>query len=200
MTAPFVPQKVFFTKGVGRHRDHLQSFEMALRDAGIEHLNLVMVSSILPPRCKAITQDEGLRLLAPGQIVHAVMARIAANEPHRLLAASVGAAIPADQDGYGYLSEHHAFGETGDKAGECAEDIAAQMLATRLGIEFDPNKDWDELRQEFKLSGKIVRTRNIAQSTSAETRTGSGQPSWPLRCSVRKSVCYSPASVGCGDR
>ena len=37
----FVPRKVFFTKGVGKHRTRLQSFELALRDAGIEVFNLV---------------------------------------------------------------------------------------------------------------------------------------------------------------
>lgn len=164
MLAAFVPKKLFFTKGAGRHRDQLQSFELALRDAGVEHVNLVCVSSILPPHCKVVGREEGVKLLAPGQVVCAVLARLTTNEPHRLLAAAIGAAIPADPNSYGYLSEHHEFGETDEKGGEHAEDIAAQMLATRLGIEFDPNKDWDELRQEFKMSGKIVKTRNIAQS------------------------------------
>lgn len=168
MASPIVPQKVFFTKGVGRHKDALQSFEAALRDAGIEHFNLVSVSSILPPHCKVVAREEGIKLLQPGQIVFAVLARMATNEPHRLVAASIGAAIPTDRSLYGYLSEHHEFGETEEKAGEHAEDIAAQMLATTLGIEFDPNKDWDELRQEFKMSGKIVKTRHITQSAEGD--------------------------------
>ncbi|HVX12787.1 MAG TPA: arginine decarboxylase, pyruvoyl-dependent [Pirellulales bacterium] len=164
----FIPKKLFFTRGVGRDRDELQSFEMALRDAGIEHVNLVTVSSILPPRCKVVPRDEGLKLLSPGQIVYAVLSRLTTNEPHRLLAAAIGAAVPADPNSYGYLSEFHSFGETDEKAGEHAEDIAAQMLATTLGIDFDPNKDWDELRQEFKMSGKIVKTRNIAHSAEGD--------------------------------
>ncbi|HWB14314.1 MAG TPA: arginine decarboxylase, pyruvoyl-dependent [Pirellulales bacterium] len=164
----FIPQKVFFTRGVGRHREELQSFEMALRDAGIEHVNLVTVSSILPPHCKVISREEGLKLLRPGQIVFAVLSRLTTNEPHRMLAAAIGAAVPADPSSYGYLSEYHQFGETDEKAGEHAEDIAAQMLATTLGIEFDPNKDWDELRQEFKMSGKIVKTRNITHSAEVD--------------------------------
>ncbi|HVC93523.1 MAG TPA: arginine decarboxylase, pyruvoyl-dependent [Pirellulales bacterium] len=168
MTNPFVPQKAFFTKGVGRHKDELQSFEAALREAGVEHVNLVSVSSILPPRCKIVTRDEGLKLLQPGQIVFAVIARMATNEPHRLVAASIGAAVPADHDSYGYLSEHHAFGETDQRAGDRAEDIAAEMLATTLGIPFDPNKDWDELQQQFKMSGKIVKTRNVTQSAEGD--------------------------------
>lgn len=164
----FIPNKVFFTKGVGRNREQLQSFELALRDAGIAQFNLVTVSSILPPHCKVIGRDEGLKLLSPGQIVYAVLSRLTTNEPHRLIAAAVGAAIPADPNSFGYLSEHHEFGETDERAGERAEDIAAQMLATTLGIEFDANKDWDELRQEFKMSGKIVKTRNITHSAEGD--------------------------------
>ena len=164
----FVPKKVFFTKGVGKHKDYLQSFEAALRDAGIEKFNLVSVSSILPPNCKIVPKEEGLKSLSPGQIVYVVMARLATNEPNRLIASAIGAAIPADGMAYGYLSEHHEFGETDEKAGEHAEDIAAEMLATTLGIAFDPNKDWDELKQEFKMSGKIVKTRNIAQSAEGD--------------------------------
>src|SRR5437762_14043925 len=159
-----VPNKVFFTKGVGVHKERLASFEMALRAAGVAHCNLVLVSSIYPPGCKIISKEEGLKLLGPGEIVFAVYDRESNNEPNRLVAASVGLAIPADSSMHGYLSEHHSFGETDEKAGEYAEDLAASMLATTLGIEFNPELDWDEREQIFKMSGKIVRTTNITQS------------------------------------
>ena len=159
-----VPKKVFFTKGVGVHKEKLASFEMALRVAGLAHCNLVLVSSIYPPGCKIIPKDEGLKLLRPGEIVFAVYDRESNNEPNRLSAASVGLAIPADPSMHGYLSEHHSFGETDEKAGDYAEDLAASMLATTLGIEFNPELDWDEREQIFKMSGKIVRTTNITQS------------------------------------
>ena len=160
----FVPTKIFFTKGVGRHKDYLQSFELALRDAKIEKCNLVTVSSIFPPGCKRIPTDEGLKLLQPGQITFAVMARNATNEPNRLVAASIGVAQPAEVSAYGYLSEHHPFGETDEKAGDYAEDLAATMLATTLGLDFDPNTAWDEREKDYKMTGKIVRTFNVTQS------------------------------------
>jgi arginine decarboxylase len=160
----YVPTRVFFTKGVGRHKDYLQSFELALRDAKIEKCNLVTVSSIYPPGCKRIPTEEGLKLLQPGQITFAVMARNATNEPNRLIASSIGVATPADPMAYGYLSEHHPFGETDEKAGEYAEDLAATMLATTLGVEFDPASAWDEREKLYKMSGKIVRTFNVTQS------------------------------------
>jgi arginine decarboxylase len=159
-----VPKKIFLTKGVGRNKHQLTSFELALRDAGIAPFNLVMVSSIFPPGAKIISRRQGLKKLKPGQMVFVVMSRCASDEPNRLVVASVGCAIPADRKTYGYLSEHHAFGQTEEKAGDYAEDLAASMLASTLGIQFDPEKDWNEREKYFKLSGKIVRTANITQS------------------------------------
>ncbi len=166
-----VPKKVFFTNGVGTHKEELQSFELALRDAGIEKCNLVTVSSILPPCCRRISRKEGLKLLHPGEIVFCVLARCSSNEPRRLLAASVGCAVPMDKRMYGYLSEHHAFGMTDSAAGDYAEDLAAAMLASTLGIEFDEDKSWDEKREIWKISGKIVRTSNITQSAIVKQGT-----------------------------
>lgn len=160
----YQPTKIFFTKGVGIHREYLASFESALRNAGIEICNLVMVSSIYPVGCKRISKEEGLKHLQPGGITHAVMARNSTNEPNRLIASSIGVALPTDKKMYGYLSEHHPYGETGKVAGEYAEDLAATMLATTLGIDFDPDKAWNEREQVFKMSGKIVNTFNITQS------------------------------------
>jgi arginine decarboxylase len=159
-----VPSRIFFTKGVGTHRDQLRSFELALRDAGIERLNLVHVSSIFPPMCKIIPKEEGRKLIEPGAIAFCVMARQASNERARLIAASIGCAIPADKSKYGYLSEHHAYGETDEFAGDFAEDMAASMLASTLGLEFDESANWDEKEQVFKFSSEIVRTFNVTQS------------------------------------
>ena len=161
----FVPQKIFFTKGVGTHKDELHSFERALRDARIEKCNLVQVSSIFPPHCKMISKPHGLTELVPGSITYCVMSRCCSNEPKRLLVASVGCAIPAVKSSYGYISEHHAYGQTEKQAGDYAEDLAAAMLASTLGIDFNVDEGWDEKKEIFKISGKIVRTLNVTQST-----------------------------------
>ncbi|MDA2909360.1 arginine decarboxylase, pyruvoyl-dependent [Nitrospiraceae bacterium AH_259_D15_M11_P09] len=159
-----VPTHLFLTRGVGIHREKLASFEQALRRAGVAYCNLVSVSSILPPKCKIIPRKRGEGLLRPGEITHCVMARSETNERNRLISASIGLAIPTDRRTYGYLSEHHAYGETDEESGEYTEDLAAQMLATTLGIEFDANLAWKEREQVFKMGGKIVRTVNITQS------------------------------------
>ncbi len=165
-----VPKRIFLTKGVGKHRERLTSFELALRDAGIAAQNLVRVSSIFPPNCKMITRKDGLKYLDPGQVTFAVVAENSTREPHRLLASSIGVAIPADRNVYGYLSEHHSFGETEDAAGDYAEELAAEMLATTLDVEFDPDKSWDEKKQIYRLSNKIVRTMNMTQSAVGDKK------------------------------
>ncbi len=159
-----VPSKVFFTKGVGRHKDKLQSFELALRMAGIAQCNLVTVSSILPPKCKIIPKKRGLELLSPGQITFSVMARCETNEPGRQTFASIGLAQPAKGYQYGYLSEHHGYGETENFAGDYAEDLAATMLASTMGVDIDIDKAWDERKQLYKMSGKFVRSSSITQT------------------------------------
>ncbi len=160
----YVPRYMFFVKGVGTNKERLSSFEYALRGAGIAHLNLVTVSSIFPPHCRIISVEEGLTRLEPGEITHCVMAREQSKEPGRRLVASIGLALPSENARYGYLSEHHGFGQTELEAGEYAEDLAASMLANTLGIEFDPDKDYDERRQVYQMSGKIVESQHISQA------------------------------------
>ena len=166
-----IPEKVFLTKGVGRHKEQLHSFELALRDAGIAPCNIVTVSSILPPGCEIVPRTKGLEMLRPGQITFVVMSRNATNEPYRVISASIGAAIPSDKTAYGYLSEHHAFGQNDEQSADYAEDLAASMLASTLGLEFDLNRSWDEREQQFKISGKIVKTMNVTQSAVCD-KTG----------------------------
>ena len=166
----FLPKQIFLTRGVGRHREQLSSFELALRTAGIAACNLVRVSSIFPGGCKLISRTEGLRKLSPGEVIFAVMSENATREPHRLIASSIGLALPADKRLYGYLSEHHSCGQTDEEAGEYAEELAAEMLATTLDVEFDPDKSWDEKKEIYRISNKIVRTMNVTQSAVGDKR------------------------------
>lgn len=155
-----VPKRAFLTKGVGTHRERLTSFELALRDAGIAAYNLVRVSSIFPAHCELIHKEEGLKLLRAGQILFCVLAEASTNEPSRRVTSSIGLALPKESNHHGYISEHHTFGASGQSAGDYAEDLAASMLATVLGLEFDPNSAWDVRREEWKMGGEIVETMN----------------------------------------
>lgn len=163
-----VAKKLFLTKGRGTHEDRLTSFEYALRDAGIAGTNLVLISSIFPPGAKLIPRKEGLGLVKPGQILFTIYSKNQTSEPHRLCAASVGVAQPKDAGRYGYLSEHVSFGQNERQAGDYAEDIAAQMLASSLGIPFDIDTSWDEKRQQWNISGEIYKTTNITQTATGD--------------------------------
>jgi len=163
-----VPAKVFLTKGVGRHRYKLKSFEEALRQAGVAQQNLVQVSSILPPKCKIIARENGLKSLVPGQISYCVMARSDTNEHGRLIASSIGIAVPKDRNKWGYISEVHGHGMNKPEAADMAEDLAADMLGTTLGLEVDPDKAWSEKEQVYKASGLIIRTSNITQTARGQ--------------------------------
>lgn len=164
----FMPTRAFLTKGVGRHKEKLTSFELALREARIAQFNLVRVSSIFPPYCELVSCDDGLKNLMPGQVVFAVVAEAQTNEPSRLAAASIGLAIPAAPDHHGYISEHHAFGQRKDPAGDYAEDLAASMLATVLGVPFDPEQAWDERKEQWLVSGEIVNSTNVSCTAEAQ--------------------------------
>ena len=166
--AGFIPTGMFFTKGAGKHKHNLQSFEGALRVAGIAHMNLVRVSSIFPPGCKILARAQGLKLLQPGQVVHCVLAEARTDEPNRLLCAGIGLALPSDPDQYGYISEHHGFGMTQRKCADYVEDMAATMLGTTLGIEIDIDKAWDERRELYKSSNLIIRTRANVQTAEGD--------------------------------
>ena len=165
-----VPKELFFTKGVGKHREKLTSFELALRSAGIAACNLVRVSSIFPPGCKILSKAGGIRKLQPGQVTFVVMSEATTSEAHRLIAATIGVAIPRDRKLFGYLSEHHSFGENEETAGDYAEELAAEMLATTLGLDFDPDKSWDEKKEVYRLSNRIVRTQNVTQTAVGDKK------------------------------
>ena len=163
-----VPTKMFLTKGVGRHKYQLKSFELALRKAGVAQQNLVTVSSILPRGCKIISSTKGAGYLDPGAISFCVMARADTNEHGRLVASSIGIAVPKDKKKWGYLSEVHGHGMNRIEASDMAEDLAASMLGTTLGLDVDPDKAWSEKEQVYKSSGMIIRTSNITQAARGQ--------------------------------
>ena len=158
-----LPKKIFFTRGIGRGETQLQSFENALRDADIAPYNLVSVSSILPPYAEIVDKSEGIKLLSYGQILFTVLARNSSNELNRMISSAIGVAVPSDSDKWGYLSEHHSFGQTENDSGYFAEKLAAEMLASTMGL--DDHLKWDDNKKEYVLDDKILTTKNMAATT-----------------------------------
>lgn len=128
-----IPKKLFLTKGHGTHRHRLQSFELALRNAGIASCNLVNVSSIVPPHCELISRAEGMSLLHPGEITYCVLSKVHTKDPGTI-GASVGIAIPDSTDEYGYIAEYHDPEESISQLKNTVEELAILMLATTKGV------------------------------------------------------------------
>lgn len=176
-----MPQCVFLTHGVGVGRQQLTAFEYALRDADIEQQNLVSVSSILPPGCRLISKTQGAASLSPGEVTFCVMARAEQNEPGRRISASIGVARPTEPKNYGYIFEHYGFGMTAQESGDYAEDLAATMLASTLGVEFDPEVAWNQHK-------KIYETSKLTIDSLSETAAAEGAPSGKSTCVVAAAV------------
>ena len=100
-------------------------------------------------------------MLRPGDITFCVLARSETNQFGRLVYASLGLARPADPDMYGYISELHGYGMTAEASGEQAEDLAATMLASTLGLEFDPDAAWNERKQIYEHGSLIIDSTSI---------------------------------------
>lgn len=162
INAFFTPKKFFLTKGIGRHKEKLTSLELALRDAKIGPYNIVKVSSIIPPGCKNVSSEEGIKYLSPGQIVFCVLSENSTDEKGRIVVSSVGVAQPDNPNLHGYLSEHHSFGQTEEEAKVYAEKLAAYMLATTLGFEFDTSSEMDEVREMWRVNGYSIQTNSIS--------------------------------------
>jgi len=163
-----VPSKIFLTRGQGRHKEKLVSFELALREAGIAPFNLVRVSSIYPPRCRFVSKETGLKLLEPGQILFVVLSENATGEPRGLISASIGMAVPDDPSRYGYLAEHSDSGKSEKETGRHTEYLAAEMLATKLGEKLRV-PDVGKPAKAFKISnGLSLRTRSVTQTAKGE--------------------------------
>jgi arginine decarboxylase len=183
-----LPRRIFLTRGVGIHRHQLSAFEYALRDADIEQQNLVSVSSILAPQCELVARSVGVAALNPGEITFCVLARTETNEFGRFISAGIGLARPTDPTHYGYISEHHSFGMAEAETSEYVEDLAATMLASTLGVEFNPDAAWDERKRAYEMSNLIVDTHSIVAATQ-------GAPRGEWTCVVAAAVfLFTPSS------
>ena len=164
-----IPKSFFLTNGVGVHRERLTAFELALRDADIEQQNLVSVSSILPPGCNELERQTGVATLHPGEITFSVLARTETDEPGRRVHSSIGLARPSDPTMYGYISEHHGYGMTREQSGDYAEDLAASMLASTLGVDFDPDAAWNERKRVYETSHFIIGSTSTTAAAEGDS-------------------------------
>ena len=164
-------KKVFFTKGVGVHRNNIFSFELALRDAGIEGCNLVPVSSIFPPGCILISKEEGLKYLKDGAITFCVMARTETNK-NEMVSNAVGLCRLENADYHGYFFENYSSGKNSENCGLEAESLSEEMLITYLERSNVRPKQADDIKKtnicQFAKGKKGVWTTIISVAVFIE--------------------------------
>ena len=165
----WIPKNIFLTKGTCDNKEKQESIDLALRSAGIASYNLISVSSILPPQCEIISQEKGNDMLQPGQVVPVVLARSESDKPDTQISSGVGIAVPRNRDDYGYLSEHHSIGMNDQQIEDYVEDLAAEMLATTYGLQFDPDASWDEKRELWNIDNRIVETKSIVEVLQSDS-------------------------------
>ncbi|KUO40623.1 MAG: hypothetical protein AVW05_03530 [Hadesarchaea archaeon DG-33] len=102
-----------------------------------------------------ITREKGLSHLRDGQIIFGVFGKCCSNERRRLISASIGCALPADKNTYGYISEHDAYGQTAEEAGDYAEDLAASMQTDMEDFSKD-RKDYKHDADRLGEGGNVV--------------------------------------------
>jgi len=101
-----IPKQYFIVAGKGEGFTPLNAFDAALGDAGIGDLNLVKVSSIVPPGCQKIEP----KLIAPGSLIAIAYAAKTSTLHGEVIAASVAVGIPEDQERAGIIMEYSALG------------------------------------------------------------------------------------------
>jgi arginine decarboxylase len=152
-----VPTKFFLTKGVGVHEKDMRAFEEALRDAGINTCNLIKTSSVIAPGCKRISMEEGMKLIPPGQITFAVLARSETNEPGQIVTAGIAMAQPKDRAVHGYLTEvEEAIGRTAEDVEQDCIEMAIENLIGEYDPKFDGESVYRKGKKNYNIKGQDI--------------------------------------------
>ncbi len=118
------PKKFTICAGAAEGAHELNAFDNALLNAGIGNLNLLRVSSILPPAAEYVEKLE----VAPGSLTPTAYGYIVSEEPGELIAASVG--IGFSEDSFGVIMEFS--GECSAKEAEAAvREMVEEAFKTR---------------------------------------------------------------------
>ncbi|MCL6450473.1 MAG: arginine decarboxylase, pyruvoyl-dependent [Acetobacteraceae bacterium] len=120
------PPRFTLVAGAAEGGTELNAFDAALLAAGLGNLNLIKVSSVLPPGASP-AQPEALRL-PPGSPVCAAYAFATSSTPGERIAAAV--AVARRGDGFGVIMEWSGPG-TAEEARAAAEAMAREAMARR---------------------------------------------------------------------
>ncbi|MDD4239532.1 MAG: arginine decarboxylase, pyruvoyl-dependent [Desulfotomaculaceae bacterium] len=116
------PKRFFVTAGSASGKNHLNAFDNALLKARIGNLNLMRVSSILPPGVEYCPQLE----IPPGSLVPTAYGYIISDVPGEMIAAAVGVGFSKD-----------TFGVIMEFSGKCGKEQAEKAIKSMLEEAFE---------------------------------------------------------------
>ena len=119
----YVPRLLHLTQGCSEGLTPLTAFDNALRDAGIDNLNLVKVSSIVPKGARFGPRPD----LPVGTVVPTVYSHVTSNLPGEVISAVIAAGV--GEHG-GVLMEYHHKGPA-DDAQRVAQAMVEEGFARR---------------------------------------------------------------------
>lgn len=121
------PTKFTLVAGASEGPTRLNAFDNALLRAGIGNLNLVKISSILPPGAR----EEAVLAVEPGSLVPTAYGSIQSETPGELISAAVGVGI-GPGDSYGVIMEFS--GRCGVQEAETAVDRMLEEAFRERGV------------------------------------------------------------------
>src|SRR5215211_6753131 len=165
----FEPTRVFFSTGVGFHKIQRVAIQRAMEQAGVNDLNLVKLTSVIPPTCEVITPERGLRLLSPGAIAFAVIAQGETNEPHQRVTAALTWAEPLGDGLPGYITEieeDQTMGKSEATARDESGEALVTIVAERLGVEANAKRIWENRGRDryVRIGGRRIRVGSVVSS------------------------------------
>lgn len=119
----YVPRLLHLARGCSEGLTPLTAFDNALREAGIDNLNLVKVSSIVPKRARFGPRPD----LPVGTVVPTVYTHVVSNVPGEVVSAVIAAGV--GEEG-GVLMEYHHRG-TADNAERIVTAMVEEAFARR---------------------------------------------------------------------
>jgi len=127
MVSYMIPKAFFVTSGKALSDvSRLNTFDLALKEAGIAQCNLVKVSSIIPPGCR----ETGLKKIPVGSITYAVISK--AEGKGKTISAGIAWGFEKNNS-YGIVAE--AYGNMDEATTRRKLDKKIQEMAKIRGIE-----------------------------------------------------------------
>ncbi len=121
-----VPDVFTLVAGKGEGKKKLTAFDRALLDAGVGNMNLLRVSSVLPPACNYVSECR----LPYGSLLPIAYGSITSDVPGETIAAAIGVGIPGDPLSFGMIMEFSGFCPA-DEAAVKVEEMVREAFEMR---------------------------------------------------------------------